>query len=220
MLGALQSDVSADEEEICMSSLTLVKRRLMCVAVPALLVACATPAPPPPPPPPPYKGPVLQIAQIDRGVQIVLPSTVLFEVGKSSFNSSEADAFLDRVAKLLTTKTDKRVSVEGHTDSDGSAALNDTLSKARAKAVSDALASRGVDAARMDSAGFSFNRPAASNSTEDGKRLNRRVELIVLDEKVEKLTAGEHPGSFEAAWSKLKDMIDKGLIKPVEGGAR
>lgn len=204
-----------------MTNMTILKRRLLCVAIPALLAACATPEPPPaPPPPPPYKGPVLQIAQIERGVQIVLPSTVLFEVGKSSFNAAEAGPFLDRVAKLLTTKTDKRVSVEGHTDADGSAALNDALSKARARAVSEALASRGVDAARMDSLGYSFNRPAAANSTDEGKRLNRRVELIVLDEKVEKLTEGEPSGSFEAAWSKLKDLIDKGLVKPVEGGAR
>lgn len=204
-----------------MNSLVFLNRRVLCLALTALLAACATNEPPPPPVPlPAYTGPVLQIAQTERGVQIVLPSTVLFEVGKSSFNIAEAGPFLDRVAKLLTTKTDKRVSVEGHTDFDGSAALNDALSKARAKAVSDALASRGVNPARMEALGFSFNRPAASNSTEDGKRLNRRVELFILDEKVDKLTEGEHPGSFEAAWSRLKDLMDKGLVRPAEGGVR
>jgi hypothetical protein len=74
----------------------------------------------------------------------VLPSTVLFETGKSSFNAVEAGPFLDRVAQLLTRKTAKRVSVEGHTDADGAAALNEALSLARAKAVAEALAVRGV----------------------------------------------------------------------------
>jgi hypothetical protein len=71
--------------------------------------------------------------------------------------------------------------------------------------------------ARVDTSGFSFNRPVASNATDEGKRLNRRVEIIVLDEKVEALTAGEPAGSFEAAWARLKDLIQSGAVKPVEG---
>jgi outer membrane protein OmpA-like peptidoglycan-associated protein len=186
-----------------------------------LIVGCAAPPPPPPPPPPvespTSRGPVLQIQQLDRGVQIVLPSVVLFEVGKSSFNVTEAAPYLDRVARLLTTKTDKRVSVEGHTDADGTAAFNDGLSKARAAAVAEALTQRGLQTVRVNTSGFSFNRPVASNATDEGKRLNRRVEIIVLEEKVAALTAGEPAGSFEAAWSRLKDLIESGAVKPVEG---
>jgi hypothetical protein len=96
--------------------------------------------------------------------------------------------------------------------------LNDTLSKARATAVADALAARGVQGGRMDTAGYSFNRPVASNATEDGKRLNRRVEIIVLDEKVAALTAGEPDGSFESAWGRLRQMVESGLVKPAETG--
>ncbi|WP_158219726.1 OmpA family protein [Ideonella sp. A 288] len=194
--------------------------RVAVATVAVVLAGCAAkPVPPPPPPAPaPYTGPVLQIEQIDRGVQIVLPSVVLFDVNKSTFDAAQAGPFLERLAGLLTRKTDKRVSVEGHTDSDGSAALNDTLSKARAAAVAEAMAARGVQASRMVTAGYSFNRPVASNSTEDGKRLNRRVELIVLDEKVENLTAGEPAGSFESAFAKLKSLVDRGLVKPVEQG--
>lgn len=189
--------------------------RLSCLALPWVLAACAgAPPPPTPAPPPPYTGPVLQIAQIDRGVQIVLPATVLFDTGKSSFNTTEAGPYLNRIATLLTTKTSKRVSVEGHTDTDGSAALNEALSNARAKAVAEALAARGVAAARMDTAGFSFNRPVASNATEDGKRLNRRVELIVIDEKLETFTAGEPAGAFEAAFAKLRAQVEQGLVAP------
>ena len=68
----------------------------------------------------------------------------------------------------------------------------------------------------MDFAGFSFNRPVASNATDEGKRLNRRVELIVLDEKVATFTAGEPSGAFESAWAKLKALVEQGLVKPVE----
>lgn len=176
----------------------------------ALMAGCSTPAPVVEA----KKVPVLAIAQTERGVQIVLPSVVLFEVGKSEINPIEAGPYLDRVARLLTTKTNKQVSVEGHTDADGPAALNESLSKARAQSLAAALTARGVAASRVNTAGYSFNRPAASNATEEGKRLNRRVEVIVLDEKVDTLTAGEPAGSFESAWSKMKDLIDRGLVRP------
>ncbi len=185
------------------------------VAATVALAGCASK----PAPTPPYTGPVLQIEQLDRGVQITLPSTVLFKVGDASFNATESGPYLDRVASLLTHKTDKKVSVEGHTDSDGSAALNDTLSKARAQAIADALRARGVASDRLSTVGYSFNRPIASNATEDGKRLNRRVELIVLDEKVATLTQGEPAGAFDSAWARLKDLVDRGLVKPVDGAA-
>lgn len=190
----------------------MMKKTVAVLAVAVLLTACTTP--PPAPVATPAKPPTLQIEQIDRGVQIVLPSVVLFDVGKSDLNATQAGPYLDRVAQLLTTKTNKAVSVEGHTDSDGSAALNEGLSKARAQRLADALAARGVANARIAATGYSFNRPAASNATDDGKRLNRRVEVIVLDEKVETLTAGEPAGSFESAWARMKDLIDRGLVKP------
>ncbi len=55
-------------------------------------------------------------------------------------------------------------------------------------------------------------------ATEDGRKLNRRVEVLILDEKVENITAGEAPNAFESAWDKLKSMINQGLVKPVTGG--
>lgn len=195
----------------------LLTRRAGLLALPLLLGACASP--PPAAPAPTYTGPVLQIEQLERGVQIVLPSSVLFDTGKASFNATEAGPYLDRVAKLLTTKTAKRVSVEGHTDADGAAALNEALSLARAKAVAEALGARGLGTERVSPTGYSFNRPAASNATEDGKRLNRRVEIIVLDEQVATLTAGEPSGAFESAWGRIKALMDQGLVKPAASAA-
>ncbi|MBQ0930579.1 OmpA family protein [Ideonella alba] len=186
-----------------------------------LLAACQStpPAAPPPAPATPYRGAVLAVDQTERGVQIVLPGSVLFESGKATFQQAEAAPFLDRVAQLLLTKTDKRVAVEGHTDTDGSANLNEQLSLARARAVADALSSRGVPAARLEAAGFSFRRPVASNSTEDGKRLNRRVELVVLGEQLATLTANEPPGAFESAWARLRSLIEQGRVQAVDAAA-
>ena len=87
---------------------------------PLLLVAlagCASTPPPPPPAPPPAPvakpSVVLPIAQLDRGVQIVLPDSVLFESGKAVLNEAASAPYLDRIAMLLTTKTEKLIAVEG-----------------------------------------------------------------------------------------------------------
>jgi hypothetical protein len=108
------------------------------------------------------------------------------------------------------------VQLEGHTDTVGSLALNQPLSEARALSIKNALIKAGVAAERLSHLGFAFNRPVASNVTEEGRKLNRRVEVIILGETVEAITKGEAPNAFESAWDKLKSLIDQGLVKPVE----
>ena len=110
--------------------------------------------------------------------------------------------------------------MEGHTDNAGAVAINQKLSEQRAESVRAALAERGVPADRLAAVGFSFNRPMASNATEDGKKINRRVELVILDEKVENITKGEPATSFESAFDNLKKMVEQGLIKPMTVGAK
>ncbi|CAN5856198.1 hypothetical protein BH11PSE12_BH11PSE12_12560 [soil metagenome] len=172
------------------------------------LLACSTPAPPKP-----YAGPILPIAQIDRGVQIVLPDNVLFESGKSVLNLSGSQAYLERIAQIINQKTVKQVAIEGHTDALGAANLNQKLSDDRAIAVRDILLSLKVPAERMTTTGYSFERPVASNATEDGRKFNRRTEIIILDEKIENITKGEAENSFEAAFSRLKSMVEQGLLQ-------
>ena len=181
----------------------------------ALLSACQQA--PVVPATPVYTGPTLPIAQSERGVQIFLPSSALFESGKSSLNVTESSAYLQRVAVLINTKTDKNVILEGHTDNLGNEALNQELSEARARSVREALIAQGIDAKRLSTAGYSFNRPVASNADDEGRKLNRRVEVVILEEKVENITRGEAPNAFENAWDRLKAMMDKGLIQPVMG---
>jgi outer membrane protein OmpA-like peptidoglycan-associated protein len=170
------------------------------------LAGCATvPAPLPPP------KVTLAIDQIDRGVLIWLPNNFLFEFGKADINEAEAAPYLDRVAQLLKEKTQKAVSLEGHTDSIGSDAANQTLSEQRALAVRNALVGRGVAAERISTVGYGKSRPLAPNDSELGRRLNRRVELIVLDETVEHITKGEPANAFEAAFDKLRRELDQPL---------
>jgi len=71
------------------------------------------------------------------------------------------------------------VTIEGHTDSKGSESYNMRLSEERARAVADSLMARGVDARRLTTVGLGPSRPIASNNTEAGRQLNRRVTLMV-----------------------------------------
>ena len=149
-------------------------------------------------------------------MEIFLPSAALFEVGKSTLNPQESGPYLDRIVFLLKNKSDKAIALEGHADNVGAMETNQKLSEERAAAVGKALVERGVPEQRIRTAGFSSRRPVASNTTPDGRRLNRRVELVLLEEKVENLTKGEPVGAFASAWDQLKTLIDQGLVKPVE----
>jgi outer membrane protein OmpA-like peptidoglycan-associated protein len=134
-------------------------------------------------------------------------------IGKADLNVVAAEPYLDKIAMLLKTKSSKPVAIEGHTDNVGSLPSNQQISEARAKVVRDALLTRGVPAERLKAEGFAFQRPVVSNSNEEGRALNRRVDIIILDEKVENITAGEPANAFESAFAKLKAMVDAGLVK-------
>jgi outer membrane protein OmpA-like peptidoglycan-associated protein len=138
---------------------------------------------------------------------------VLFQFGKADLNEAAAAPYLDKIAVLLKTKSSKQIAVEGHTDNVGSLPSNQAISLARAKSVSAALLARGVPQERLQSEGFAFQRPVVSNSNEEGRAMNRRVDIIILDEKVENITAGEPANAFESAFAKLKAMVDAGLVK-------
>jgi outer membrane protein OmpA-like peptidoglycan-associated protein len=156
---------------------------------------------------------VIAIDQTPRGVQIPLPNTVLFQFGKADLNDVAAAPYLDKIAVLLKTKSTKQIAIEGHTDNVGSLPSNQAISIARAKTVSAALVARGVPQERLQAEGFAFQRPVVSNANEEGRALNRRVDIIILDEKVENITAGEPANAFESAFAKLKAMVDAGLVK-------
>lgn len=100
-----------------------------------------------------------------------------FDSGKSTIKK-ESIPIVEQIIEMMKQAKDIKLSIEGHTDSDGSNDSNQKLSEARAKAVVDAILNGGIDSSRLASAGFGEERPIADNATEDGKAKNRRVELI------------------------------------------
>ena len=103
---------------------------------------------------------------------------IYFDSGKSDVKPT-SDATLKEIGKLMAAQPKLTLYVIGHTDSAGALDSNLTLSKARAKAVADALSARyGVAATRLRSDGVGPFCPVASNDTDEGKARNRRVELV------------------------------------------
>ncbi len=116
--------------------------------------------------------------------EITLNGRVALYEMQFDFNSAaikpESNETLDEIAKLLSTQTNLKILVVGHTDAIGGFEFNKNLSTQRAEAVKNALISRKIDASRLFPVGVSFAAPIASNSTEDGRAKNRRVELVDL----------------------------------------
>jgi outer membrane protein OmpA-like peptidoglycan-associated protein len=77
-----------------------------------------------------------------------------------------------------------RLTIEGHTDSTGSADFNQTLSEKRADAVRDYLVNQGLDGGSLSAQGLGMDNPVADNSTPEGRQRNRRVEIIVSGEVI------------------------------------
>ena len=111
---------------------------------------------------------------------VAIMDKVQFETGKADIKP-ESHSLLDEVAKVLKENPQVEViSVEGHTDSTGSADFNRKLSQQRAESVAKYLSSKGVKAARMEPKGFGPDRPVADNETDAGREANRRVEFNII----------------------------------------
>lgn len=102
---------------------------------------------------------------------------ITFDVGKATIKP-ESMGEISRIVKLMTDNPDLKFSVEGHTDSTGNEASNQTLSEARSKAIVDKLIELGIAADRLTSSGKGQSSPIADNSTDEGRAKNRRVEFV------------------------------------------
>jgi len=102
-----------------------------------------------------------------------------FAVNGATIDSGSAD--LRDTLAVLRANPGVKVRIDGHTDSDGAAAYNEDLSLRRAKAVRDYFVAEGLDASRFEVRGFGETRPAVKNDSRENKRLNRRVELTIVD---------------------------------------
>jgi outer membrane protein OmpA-like peptidoglycan-associated protein len=117
-----------------------------------------------------------------QAIKVTFDSGILFATGKSDLNASSKSALLKFAASLKETpETD--VTIYGHTDNKGSHDLNLKLSNDRAAAVSNFLASNGIQGQRMTTQGKAFDEPVADNATEAGRAQNRRVEIYITANK-------------------------------------
>ncbi|MGB5486783.1 MAG: OmpA family protein [Lysobacterales bacterium] len=121
----------------------------------------------------------LQLRETESGVVVTL-GDVLFASGQTTLVEGGRSS-LEEVVDLLQTEPDKKIRVEGHTDSRGDADANLLLSEQRARAVLEALVSLGVASDRISALGMGEDFPIASNEDEDGRARNRRVDVILLD---------------------------------------
>jgi outer membrane protein OmpA-like peptidoglycan-associated protein len=119
----------------------------------------------------------LKATPTPRGMVLTL-GDVLFDTGQSALKPGAARK-LDQLAQFLTEHPDRRVQIDGFTDSVGTDAYNEELSQRRADAVRAALISRGIDAARIGTEGYGKAYPVANNNDSGGRQLNRRVEVVI-----------------------------------------
>ena len=141
---------------------------LICGTLGYLLAEEPKPAPKPaPPPPPPPK--------VER---TIILDNVLFDFDKTAIKP-DAAKILDRLVTFLKQNTDKRVDLEGHTDSVGTDQYNQGLSERRAASVRDYVVKKGVEGSRITARGYGEAKPIADNNTEQGRAKNRRVEVKI-----------------------------------------
>lgn len=121
----------------------------------------------------------LLLSPIEKGQSIKLKN-IFFDFGKSTLKK-ESFPELDKLYKFLTENPDIKVEIAGHTDNKGAAEKNMQLSRWRARSVQQYLVQKGIAIKRVSFNGYGLDKPVASNKTEAGRALNRRVEFTILE---------------------------------------
>jgi len=171
---------------------------------------------------------IVNIHKTNKGVEIEIKSNILFGSGRAVLQKSAKPA-LEKIAEVLK-KFKNPVNVEGFTDNVPIHTLvfpsNWELSAARAANVVHLFSSLGIDPNRMSAIGYGEFKPVASNETETGREKNRRINIIVLNRKIEdrkRLTALESKKTSGSASQKklnpigesIQKMMGQGLVIPL-----
>jgi len=109
---------------------------------------------------------------------LTFKADVLFDVNSTAVKPG-AQTEIRRVADVLYRYPETRIRVEGHTDSTGGEAYNQTLSERRAESVKNELVAQNIQAERIQTIGFGLTRPVATNETPEGRQQNRRVQIFI-----------------------------------------
>lgn len=119
------------------------------------------------------------VERVGEGIKITFDSGILFAFDSSKLSGTAEENVTD-LASTLKEYDETSILIEGHTDNIGSDSYNQDLSQERADSVADKLVALGVDASRIDEKGYGEEQPIADNSTEQGRRQNRRVEVAIF----------------------------------------
>jgi outer membrane protein OmpA-like peptidoglycan-associated protein len=131
---------------------------------------------------------VLETTDTPRGLVVNMPD-VLFDIGQFTLKPAARER-LARISGIVLAYPELKLEVEGHTDSTGSEEFNQRLSEKRADSVRDYLVGAGISAESIVARGFGETEPLADNSTAQGRKLNRRVEMIVSGDVIGTVIGG------------------------------
>lgn len=139
-----------------------------------------------------------RVERIGEGIKVTLDSAIIFAFDSASLQE-ESRRTIEELSNILIKYEDTNILIEGHTDSQGSDEYNQRLSERRAQGVADYAVSRGLSRERITTVGHGETMPVASNDTDEGRRLNRRVEIAVF------------------ANEELKEAAEKGKLPDTSG---
>lgn len=127
-------------------------------------------------------SPVAVVRTTDDRIWLTLPGDLAFDPGRSALKPAAREA-LDQLAAALRGNEGARLRIVGHTDNRGAAGANDVLSLDRAASTRDWLVARGVAPTRFAVAGRGARDPVAGNDDDAGRAKNRRVDVLIGDER-------------------------------------
>lgn len=130
------------------------------------------------------------VERIGEGIVIVFDSGLLFDFDSYALKGATRDN-LRELASSMKKYEETEIRILGHTDSVGSESYNEKLSGQRADAVKNFLIREGIPSARMRTEGYGETDPVASNETDEGRELNRRVEIVITGNENLKQAAKE-----------------------------
>ncbi len=128
------------------------------------------------------QGTGVEVQRQGDTIRLQAPENITFDTNRADVKP-QFQPVLSQLAQSIQQYPGTVVQIEGHTDSTGAAAYNQTLSENRANAVRSYLVQRGVEPARLVAVGYGASRPVASNATAAGRAQNRRVELLIVPQQ-------------------------------------